>query len=182
MSCNCNSTPCCCKPKRGIAGPIGPAGIQGNPGPIGPAGPQGTPGGGPRVYGFAGNSDADLNLIAGSAIPGNFLINSNLITKLDSATYRVDQACKLKVDFELLGNELVPMQDIKVAIRINGNAPSVENFFTIASQNGIGLQLSGTTILDLALNDFFNFEAVNDLHVGDPPAETAFHITFNQVD
>lgn len=39
MSCNkCSTNPCCCIPKRGLTGPMGPAGIQGNPGP------QGIPG------------------------------------------------------------------------------------------------------------------------------------------
>lgn len=50
-TCGCNTTPCCCKPKRGPIGPVGPPGIQGNPGlpgatgatgPTGPQGPIGT--------------------------------------------------------------------------------------------------------------------------------------------
>ena len=53
MSCNCNSTPCCCNPKRGLTGPIGPPGITGSPGATGPTGPQGPTGSqGPAGAGF----------------------------------------------------------------------------------------------------------------------------------
>ena len=181
MSCNCNSSPCCCNPKRGLTGPIGPAGIQGNPGPTGPQGPAGTGGGGAKVYGFAGRTGLPLLLGAGSAVPRTFFINSNLITLLDSSTYRVDQACKLKVDFELTGNEAAPGADMKIGISINGGPILVENTFAVPSQGGPGNQLSGTVILDLADQDFIYFQTFNDINVGIPGSQNSFAITFNQV-
>lgn len=169
--------PCPCPEIPGPPGPQGPLGLQG---PVGPQGPAGE--GGAKVYGFAGATGVDFNLFPGASIPGNVFINSNLMTKTDSATYRVDQACKLKVDFNFLGKELIDFEDIRIAIHINGAPAVLENTFAIPSQDFKTLQLSGTVILDLALNDLISFETINGVHVGYIGAENAFAITFNQID
>ena len=193
--CGCNTNPCCCnKAAQQIVGPPGPMGFQGPQGPRGqqgpignqgiqgPTGPAGTGGGGAKVYGFAGSIGVDFNLFPGSAIPRTFFINSNLMATLDSATYRVLQACKLKVDFVLLGNETVESEDMRIGISINGAPILIENTFARHFSSGAGAQLSGTAILDLADQDFIYFQTFNAVHVGYTGAENAFAITFNQID
>jgi len=117
MSCNCNSTPCCCNPKRGKAGPIGPPGIQGNPGregstgPQGPTGPAGT-GGMTPSYGMAYR--VTNQLLAASAGPGSEVIWEGLNESINASiiggnSLRITEPGVYEIEWQIIFNPLPPV-------------------------------------------------------------------------
>jgi hypothetical protein len=130
MSCNCNSTPCCCNPKRGLTGPIGPPGIQGNPGQRGAQGPIGPPGSGGFVLWAQHNALSGITLTPTqpyiTIIPSISLINW---LTFDEARYYYNGLVPLTIrnfTLELASNSITgPGLEVQVCINDVPTGPKI---------------------------------------------------------